>query len=66
MNIDYNYININNGYKFLIFFTLLFLVTWKTIYNIDKFKKINSILIICAFAVISFYILDKYYPSCNL
>jgi hypothetical protein len=66
MDIDYNYININSGLKFLIFFLLLYIVSSNIIDNVNNFTRINSILIICISAVIIYYILDKNFPSCNL
>ena len=66
MDINYDYININNGYKFLIFFALLFVITSSVIYNYDKLNKITSILIICTSTVVISYILDQNFPSCNL
>ena len=66
MDINYNYININKGFKFLIFFVLLFVITSSVIYNYDKLNKITSILIICASTVVISYILDQNFPSCNL
>jgi hypothetical protein len=66
MDINYNYININKGFKFLIFLFLLYLITSITIYNYNKLERTNSILIICTSAVVIYYILDQYFPSCNL
>jgi hypothetical protein len=66
MNINYNYININKGLKFLIFLFLLYLITSITINNYNKLEKTNSILIICTSSVVIYYILDQYFPSCNL
>ena len=62
MNHDY----INKAIKFIIFFFLLYFFVNNIINNIDKMEKINGVLLICLFAVILYYILDQYYPSCYL
>ena len=60
----HNYIN--KAVKFIIFFFLLYFLVNNIINNIDKMKKINIVLIICLFAVVLYYILDQYFPSCYL
>ena len=63
---DYSYININSGIKFIVFFLLIYYITNNIINNIKNFETYNAVLIICVFSVVLYYILDQYFPSCNL
>ncbi len=60
--INYNLININKTIKFVLFFTsiLLFLILC------DITRDLTTILAICAYIAVVYYVLDMYYPNCNI
>ena len=60
--INYNLININKTIKFVLFFSLILLF----VILFDIIKDLTSIIMLCAYISVVYYILDIYYPNCNI
>lgn len=64
--IDNNYINLLKVTKYLLNFLIVYLTSVTIIYNYPSININQFILVICAVSVVSFYILDLYFPTCNI
>jgi hypothetical protein len=64
--IDYNYILVNRGLKYLLNFIFIYFFVTIIICNYPSINVEIFILLICAVSSISFYILDVIFPSCYI
>ena len=60
--INYNLININKTIKFVLFFGLIILFIVLT----NIITDLTSIIMLCAYISVVYYILDIYYPNCGI
>lgn len=63
-SIDYNYIILNRGIKYLLNFLIIYLFVTFFIYNFPYININIFILVICAISSVVFYSLDLNFPSC--
>ena len=61
-----NIININATIKYSLFLIFMYIITNNIFNNFNNIEQYNGVLIICSFSVILYYILDQYFPSCNI
>jgi hypothetical protein len=64
MDINYTYINYNKTIKYLLF-VLFSLVFIHHIFGHNS-DEITYVLVTCAYLTIVYYILDSYFPCCNI
>lgn len=62
--IDYNYIFVNRGLKYLLNFIFIYFFVVVVISNYPNINVEIFILLICTISSICFYILDLNFPSC--
>ncbi len=62
--IDFNYIFVNRGLKYLLNFILIYFFITIIILNYSDINVEMFILVICTVSSICFYILDLNFPSC--